>query len=71
MVAFNEVGQGFFTFEELDLQGALADVREEVNLLLEKGASMSWGREYAKVNARVEMLAAVMRNLQILIRRGQ
>lgn len=30
MVAFNEVGQGYFTFEELDLVGAIADLQAEI-----------------------------------------
>jgi hypothetical protein len=33
MVAFNEIGQGYFTFEELDFDGALQDVLKRVRVI--------------------------------------
>lgn len=31
MVAFNEVGQGYFTFEDLDIIGAIEDIEKEIH----------------------------------------
>lgn len=67
MVAWREDGQGYFDFEALDFQGALFEIGQEINHLIDYRSTKEFGSWFfEKADCRIEMLIKVSRYIECL-----